>query len=61
MIYSQLEKRGLLSGSEGEVLYDYEIVDRGSDGNTFAVSVSDISGELIDPNAAGYAPAAALL
>ena len=61
MIYSQLEKRGLLTGSEGEVLYDYEIVDRGSEGNTFAVSVvSDVSNELVDPNAAGYAPAAAL-
>ncbi|MGB0153048.1 MAG: hypothetical protein ACPGFB_03380 [Verrucomicrobiales bacterium] len=61
MIYSQLEKRGLLSGSEGELLYDYEIVDRGSEGNTFAVSVvSGVSNELVDPNAAGYAPAAAL-
>ena len=61
MIYSQLEKRGLLTGSEGELLYDYEIVDRGSEGNTFAVSVvSGVSNELIDPYAAGYAPAAAL-
>ena len=61
MIYSQLEKRGLLSGSEGELLYDYEIVDRGSEGNTFAVSVvSGVSNELVDPYAAGYAPAAAL-
>lgn len=61
MIYSQLEKRGLLSGSEGELLYDYEIVHRGSEGNTFAVSVvSGVSNELVDPNAAGYAPAAAL-
>ena len=61
MIYSQLEKRGLLTGSEGELLYDYEIVDRGSEGNTFAVSVvSGVSNELVDPYAAGYAPAAAL-
>ena len=61
MIYSQLEKRGLLAGHEGEVLYDYEIVGKGPEGNTFAVSVvSDVSSELIDSNAAGYAPAASL-
>lgn len=59
MIHAQVEKRGL-TGKTGTV-FDYESLQRGERGETFAVRVvTDLPESLIAPSAAGYTTSASL-